>query len=164
MGILDTDGKMIFIIFLGLIIATAIIAPIANQVVANTQTISIPNTTITSPAAANGTLDLQGRELLTTLTIANETADLTGLGLSLRTATSATTGLRTVQLIANDSAFNFGEGNINVSYTANPDGYVSDSGARAITVLIVLFSALAALVFVIVMLFSGSFGKLVRGS
>ena len=41
---------------------------------------------------------------------------------------------------------------VNVSYTANPDGFVG-GGARNVTLLITLFSALAILVFVIVMLF-----------
>ena len=162
MGIFETDGKMIFMIFLGAIIATAIIAPIANQVVANTQTITVPNTTVTIPITANGTLDLQGRALLTTITIGNSTNNLRDEGYSLRTATSSTTGLRTVQLIANDSRFyTTGSQSISVSYTADPDGYVSEAGARAITILIVLFSALAILIFVIVMLYKGSFGKLV---
>ncbi len=161
---LDTDGKAIFIVFLGAIIAATLLATIATSTIGETTTITITNASVTS-AAVNATLDVRGRQLLTTVAIINTSGtDLTGVGASLQTGTGSN-GLLSVQLLLNDTASSHAAKAINISYTANPDGYISDTGGRAITNLIPLFAALAILVFVIVVFIkNGSLGKLMGRS
>ncbi|KKK63034.1 hypothetical protein LCGC14_2998340, partial [marine sediment metagenome] len=70
-------------------------------------------------------------------------------------------GLLSVQLVFNDTGADFEGTDINVSYTANPDGYISDSGGRSVTRLILIIGALAIVIFVIVIfIMEGSLGKL----
>ncbi len=148
------DGKMIFTIFVGTIIAATLIATISDSIFTQTNTIAVTNNTVTA-AAVNTTLDVSGRELLTTIEIynaTNVTDTLVGLGGSLQTGTG-TSGLLSVQLILNDTASAFAGESVNISYTANPDGFLSDGGARSIANLILIFAALAILVFTVVVIF-----------
>ncbi len=160
-----SDGKMIFLMFFGLIIAATLIVPISDSVAGGTETITITNVTVTG-ATVNISLSVEGRELITQIEIYNAsntdaaTNSLIGSGGSLQTGFGSD-GLREVQLILNDSAAAFAGEDVNISYTANPDGYISNSGGRSITILITLFAALAALVFVIVVMFQNeNFRKL----
>ncbi len=159
------DGKAIFMIFLGAIITATLITSIADQVFTETNTISVNNLTVTLSGSANGTTDIQGRELNLQREIYNATGtndSFAGIpeGVSMRTATGSN-GLLSVQLLINDTGIDAGHASttINVSYDANPDGYVGNTtGGVSITNLIVLFSALAILVFVVVVIFKvGSF-------
>jgi len=162
----NTDARAIFIVFIGAIITATFIGVIADSTFTETNTISRTNITVT-PAAVNTTLDLEGRELLTTVSVVNSSngsQSLIGFGGSLQTGISSTTGLLSVQLILNDTAADFTSDTVNVSYTANPNGYVSDAGGRSITNLIVIFSALAIMIFAIVVFAKeGTLGKFLRG-
>ncbi len=164
MAITDGDFKAIMLVFIGGIVAIVILASVADTIFPQTNTLAVINTTVTG-AAVNTTLDLQGRELLTTQEIHNSTNATDNLfdeGASLQTGTG-TNGLLTVQLILNDTAAAYVGRPIDVSYTFNPDGYISNSGGRSINNLIPIFAALAILVFVIVMFIKfGSMGTLIR--
>lgn len=164
MSSLKSDGKTLLIIFIGAIIAATLIASIADQVVGVTTTITVTNATVTA-AVVNTTLDVRGRTLLTTVNIinaSNETDTLIDLGGSLQTGTGSN-GLRSVQLILNDTASDFAGEDVNISYTADPDGYIPTASGRSITILITLFAALATLIFVIVVLLKhGSMGDLIK--
>jgi hypothetical protein len=151
----------VLMIFIGAIIATTFIASIATQVNLETNQFTIHNDTVTVPSTANTTLDLTGRELVTAIGIWNATesilnnASIMGSnGTDLQTGWTSG-GLRTVQLITNDTAVNTGfiGKTVNVSYIYLPDGYVSDSGARSVTTLITLISALAIVVYIIVIIY-----------
>ena len=136
---------------------------IGDQINLETNTFTALNTTVTIPAV-NGTVDVTGRELITELDIINSTNISSGIlvGLFLQTGTG-TNGLLSVQLVANDTASGIVGDGVNVSYTYNPDGYISDSGGRAITLLILIFASLAILVFVVVVFIKqGSMGELMR--
>lgn len=160
----NQNGQIAFIviIFVGLIVAASLITDIANQEELITGSFQIDNQTVTVPGI-NETLDLTGRDLLTDQGITNSTnntAPVIPVGLSLRSGIG-TNGLLSVQLFANDtSSIDTGE-SVNVSYTYRADGFVGNASV-AITQLIVLFAALGALVFVIVMLFKGPFGALLK--
>ncbi len=122
---------------------------IGDQINLETNTFTDENITVTVPAV-NATLDVTGRELVTETSILNSTnASQTAVGLFLQTGTG-TNGLLSVQLAANDTASGIVGNSVNLTYTYNPDGYISDSGGRALTNLILIFAALAILVFVIV--------------
>ena len=155
------DGKMIFTIFIGVIIVVTFMSPISDSIFSQTNTIAIANQTVTAPAV-NGTLDLTGRELVGTGIVTNSTGDLVNGG-TIATATSATSGLRTVQLAINDTAAGAAGNSVNVSYTYNPDGYLSNTGARSISGVILIIAALAIVVFIILILFgTESTRKLLR--
>jgi len=160
----QSDGKAIFQVFVGAIIAITFMLTIGDAIFLQTNEITIVNVTVTAPAV-NATLDLTGRTLVsqTAVTEASNVSN-TSSGLFLQTGT-ATSGLQTVQLVVNDTAAAFVGTSVNVSYIMQPDGYVSDSGARAITALILIFASLAILIFVIVVFIkNGSLGKLMGRS
>ncbi|KKN69652.1 hypothetical protein LCGC14_0439550 [marine sediment metagenome] len=152
------DGGMIFLMFFGLILVATLIIPIADQVFVETNTFTNTNETVTIPAV-NETLDLGGRTLLTSVSVVNSTGfEVDGMFLQTGFTNG---GLRSVQLTINQTASAEAGNSGNVSYTYEPDGYVS-GGTASITLLIVLFAALAGLVFVVVALFGNdSFKKLI---
>lgn len=150
-----SDGKAIFTMFLGAIIAATLIVGIADQVFNQTTRLDVTLLNVTAPAV-NVSLDVIGRDNVQVITIANGTDlgdEIQNLGAFLTTNISSTTGLLSVQLFLNDSVSDYAGTILTLNYTANPDGYVSDVGGRAITKLITLFSALAILIFIIVILF-----------
>ncbi len=148
-----SNSAMIFAIFFGAIIATTFIGPIADSVFSQTNTILNSNVTFTAPAV-NATLDITGRAVTagTTPVVLNATnissLDLQDLGVSVVSGTG-TNGLLTVQISVNDTGSAFAGEDVNVTYTFDPDGFLPDSSSRSITNLIILFSALAVVVFVI---------------
>lgn len=154
------DGKAIFKVFIGAIITIAIISIVATSIVGQT-TIGTHSENVTAPAI-NGTLDLRGRSLVSQTLVAEAlNVTNTSAGIFLQTATGSD-GLRTVQLTLNDTAGIFAATLVNVTYTFQPDGYLSNSGARAIALLILIFGALAIMVFVVVIFIKdGSMGRLI---
>ncbi len=161
---LQSDGKAIFKVFIGAIIALAIITIIGSAIVGQT-TISSIAINVTAPEV-NATLDLEGRTLVSATSVANAAnASNSSVGLILQTATSITTGLRTVQLTLNDTAAEFAGTLVTTTYTAEPDGYLNNSGARAISLLILIFAALAIMIFVVVVFIKdGTLGRLMGRS
>ena len=163
MGIFNTDGKILIVLFIGAIIAVTFMSPIGDIIFGTTNTITITNQTVTG-ATVNTTLDIRGREILTTVAIINETNatdSLVNEGGSLQTGTGSD-GLLSVQLLLNDTAADFAGLGVNVSYTANPDGYISNSGGRSITQIILIIAALAIVVFTIVMFWKGGIQELFK--
>lgn len=160
-----SDGKAILIVTIGALIAIAFLATIADSIFEQTNTIAFTNVTVTS-AAVNTTLDVTGRQLLTTVQIYNSsnfTDSLVNSGGSLQTG-AGSSGLLSVQLLLNDTASAYAGKTINISYTANPDGYLSLGSSRSIANLIIIFGSLAVLIFVIIVfIMNGSMGKLIRG-
>ncbi len=163
MASIKGDGKAIFGIFIGAIIAVVFIATIADSVFTQTSTFTSTNQSVTAPAV-NATLDLKGRELLSELesyNATNATRQRTD-GVILQTALGSD-GLLTVQMTLNDTGADFAASPVNVSYTYNPDGYLSNGGARSIQLLVVIMAALAIVIFVIVVAVKeGSLGDLIR--
>lgn len=166
MATFKSDGMAIIAVFIGAIIAATFIASIATDVVPLSTTSAKTNTTAVVAAAGSAT-NLVGRELITGRDINNGT--LAGVGgqifasgnLTLRTGWT-TGGLKTVQLFTNTNGSTWTGSTVNVSYDYQPDGYLPIGGARSIANLIVIMSALAIAVFVIVVFWkTGSLGKLV---
>ncbi len=157
------DGKALLIVFIGAIIAVTFLQTIGDSVFAQTNTATVINVTVTAPAI-NATLDLTGRTLIGTGTIVNASnASSTSNGLIIQTGRGSS-GLESVQLTLNDTASDFAGTLVNVSYNYEPDGYLQEGSTRSIAILIVLFGALAILIFVIIVLIKdGSLGKLMRG-
>lgn len=157
---LKGDGKMIFTIFIGAIIAVVFLASIGNSVFEQTNTGTATNVSFTG-AAINTSLALEGRELIVGTSVINGT-NITLISGGVILATGTVNGVQTVTVTINDTATALVGTLMNATYTFNPDGYLSDSGSRSITNLIVLFGALAILVFLVVVLFKeGSFAELI---
>lgn len=159
----NTNGQITFVIilFIGLIVTSAMLIDIANQQELITGSFEVNNGTVTVPAI-NATVDLTGRDLIEEITILNETtvASVDVVGLALQRGIG-TNGLLTVQLFANDTSSAITGNGVNVTYTYRADGFVGN-GNVAVTRLILLFAALAMLIFAIVMLFKSPFAELLK--
>lgn len=168
MGDFKGDGKLIFMIFIGAIIALVFMAPIADQIFSTSNTINIVNTTITPSSVGNGTVELLGREFVSGGIVTNATNGqiLNNANYSINT-TAGSSGLLTVSLVRYDGSLGLpnATGDVNVSYIANPDGFVGDGASRSILALVLIFAALAIVIFVIARLFDpdSSAGRLIRG-
>lgn len=164
----SSDGKAIMMVFIGALVAAVFLGTIADSVFTETNILSRINNTVTFSGTANSSLDIEGRELVSTIEIYNATNSSKGLtsstsGVFLQTGTSSTTGLLTVQIVVNDTAVAYIGEPINVTYTYKPDGYLNNAGARSISTLILIFGALAIVVFIIVTFIKfGSMGQLIR--
>ena len=150
-------------IFLGTIITIALLSTIGDSVFLQTNTFSVANVIVTAPAV-NATLDLTGRTLIGTGTVANTTnASTNTSGVVIQTGTG-TGGLQSIQLSVNQTANNFAGKSVNVSYTFQPDGYLSSGVSRSVIILVVLFGALGIFITVVVILLGdASMGKIIRG-
>lgn len=163
MASFKSDGKSMFMVLIGSLIALAFLAVIADQVSIQTNTLGNINLTVTAPAV-NGTLDLQGRTLVGTGVTLNATnssgVDLNSLGVFIQTGVGDD-GLQSVQLGVNDTGAAFAAKEINVTYTYQPNGYIPLVSGRSVANLIVIFGSLAIVVFVLVtFIMFGSLGKL----
>ncbi len=146
------DGRMIFAIFIGAIIAVVFMANIADSIFTQTNTATQTNLTVTV-SAINVSQAVAGRELIALTSITNETnvsRSLQNEGLNL--STRIVNGAQTVALTANDSSGSVGN-EVNLTYTYNPDGFIDNAGARSIVTLILIIAGLAIVVFVIVQIF-----------
>ncbi|KKN08452.1 hypothetical protein LCGC14_1056560 [marine sediment metagenome] len=143
----NTDIKVFFGIFIGVILAVVLLGSAANSVFNSTNTFNQTNLTVTAPAI-NGTLVLPGRSLTgTTPVVRNST------GISLQNAGVFVTdglvnGAQTVFLQVNDSGFPNNGTSVNATYFFIPDGFVPGAGGTILK-LVVLFGALAVLFFVV---------------
>ncbi len=155
MAMLKSDGKMVFMIFLGAIITVVFLGLIADSVSTQTSILTSTNATFTSAAAVNGTVQLTGRANTTVVTVvdgANDTLVWTG-NFSVNTVNAA--GVPGIFLVTTDAAGAAGQNDsaIGVTYSFQPQGYLPDSSSRSVASLIVIFGALAIVVFVIVVMF-----------
>lgn len=159
--VLKGDGKAIFVVFIGAIIAIVFLASIGDSIFTQTNTASQDNLTVTV-AAINVSLAVEGRDLITAIEVSNFTAiNLEELGLNL--TDGLVNGIKTVILRANDTASIFVGKEVNLTYTYNPDGYISSAGGRTISLLIIIFASLAILIFVLVVFIkNGTLGEFMR--
>jgi len=157
---LQGDGKLIFTIFIGAIITVVLLASIADSVFTQVNTATGTNISFTG-GAINVSVAIEGRQLLVATSVINGT-NITLIRQGVILGTGTVNGIQTVTATINDTAGDLTGSLMNATYTYNPDGFIDDGGGRNITNLIPLFSALAILVFVIVVLFKqGSFSELI---
>jgi len=123
MASLKGDGASFFQILVGTLITLAFIGLIATTVLGSTQLVTQTNYSLTVPADGLAT-DIPGREVVSTSLIYNGSDDLSLHNISLRTATSSTTGLITVQIYNNATSTSAGD-LANATYTHRPDGYLN---------------------------------------
>ncbi len=156
---LQGDGKAIFMVFIGAIIAIVFLQSIGDSVFAQSNTGTATNLSFTG-GAINVSVVLEGRELLVATSVINGT-NITLISQGVILATEIVNGLQTVTATINDTAGDLTGSLMNATYTFNPDGFLSNSVDRSLVALIVLFGALGALIFVIVVFIqNGTLGEM----
>ncbi len=167
MGMTTSDGMTILMVFVGVIIAATFIASIGTDIVGITETTDTVNGTFTLCSTVNCTIDITGRELVAGSTSSFTNATGTQSGAITRFALTegfGSSGLTSIQVLLNDTAFDeaYGGVTINITYSYEPDGFV-DGGAGSITTLILIFAALAIVIFTLISFMkTGSLGVLMK--
>ena len=160
----NPDARMVFIIFIGLIITAAFMVNIGDAVNNSTSLTTLTNGTFTS-AAVNSSLTLPGRANTTVITIVNATNGTLDWTANFTVDTTNSNGVLGIFLVTRDvTGVGFPAEAINVSYTYEPQGYLGDSGSRNVALLILIMSALAMVVFTIVMIWKGSLAEMLRST
>ncbi len=153
MASLKSDGKMVFMIFVGAIITVVFLGVIANSIFAQTNTITVTNETQTA-AAVNSSITLTGRANISAITIINATNNTLDWTANFTVSSTDDDGDLGIFLFTRDvTGAGFAGESINVSYSYEPFGYLQDSGSRSVTNLIVIFGALAIVIFIVVIIF-----------
>jgi hypothetical protein len=163
MASFKSDGKTIFMIFVGAIITVVFLGLIANAVFTQTNLETFTNVTVTT-AQVNESVTLTGRSNTTVVTVVNA-SDGTDWTANFSVTTLSSAGIPGIFLVTSQNGGEVGQNvtSANVTYTSQPQGYLQDSGTRSVAALVVIFGALAIVVFVIVVIFKfGSIKEMVR--
>ncbi|KKN65945.1 hypothetical protein LCGC14_0476480 [marine sediment metagenome] len=163
-NVFNSDGKAIIAVFVGVIIAAVLLTSISDSIFNQTNTFTLTNESVVV-GAVNVSVATTGRDLVGVGLVTNSTNASQGQFTGLIISDGLISGSKTIFITANDTATDQVGETVNVSYTYNPDGYLTDSGTRSIATLIILFGALAALIFTIVVFIkNGSLGEIMRGT
>lgn len=142
-----TVGAFVVVI-IGLLACLAIYQGIGPSIGTLTNTITVTNTTATLPSGVTITA-LPGQRNITDIFIANRTSGAAVSGFAYTNFTVRNelyNGLIRI-VIQNTTGTSAYQGqNVNLSYSYEPEGYISEGGSRAVTLLIPLMAALALLV------------------
>ena len=132
-----------------IIVGATLLIGVAENVGTATSTGTLVNGSYTAPAD-DVTIDLAGQDIIGTPVVINGTDGVTiaAGNYTIDEGVSVTTGVKTIRYTAIGSQFD-GE-TIFLNYVYGNDGYIADSGARAVTGIIVIFMALAIAVVALV--------------
>ncbi len=144
----NSDMKVFFGIFIGVILAVALLVPAADTVFNSRNTFNQTNVSVTAPAV-NATLTLTGRSLVSATTpVVRNATNFALQNTGIFVTDGLINGAQTVFLSTNDTGSNNAGNAVNVSYLFVPDGFVPGA-AGTILGLVVLFGALGVLIFVV---------------
>ncbi len=145
----NVDMKVFFAIFIGVILAVALLVPAADTIFNSTNTFNTTNESVTAPVV-NSTLTLTGRSLVTgTTPVVRNATNFALQNTGIFVTAGLINGVQTVFLSTNDTGSDNAGNAVNVTYLFVPDGFVRGAGGTILG-LVVLFGALATLVFVVV--------------
>ena len=140
---------LVLVIAIGVIVALVLFQAAAGQAGKSTSTSTLSEGQYTLPA--NGACkDLVGQELLDTATVTNKSSGTTFGNVTVKERVSSVDGLKRIGICTDGTAWDSDTSNgrtVNITYTYGPEGYVGDSGARAIVGIIILLGAIAIAVF-----------------
>lgn len=146
------SAGVILVIFVGVVCALALIPAIATQVEqttrANSGTVTVTNSTITTPA--NGAvISLTGQELVGTPIVTNssEGTVIAAGNYTIAECIRASDGLKGI-CYTTKSTYGAAR-SYNISYAYYPDGYADDGASRSIMGLILIFAMIAIAIFVL---------------
>jgi len=167
-ALLKGDGTAIMTIFIGAIIALAMIGSIADTISPQTEIRTAFNLTFTSGTGINGDnvtiLEGIGREVDDSVTIitTNETdSEMITTG-NYTVYNEVVNRVNVIRVGVLNGEFNSTSTNITLGY--KPYGYINESSGRSVVLLITIFASLAIVVFSIVLLIKrGSLGTLIKG-
>ena len=140
---------VILVVAVGLILALVMFQQVASNVEQGTQ--AVTGLTTATNYSVTGEKDvkvaLAGQELGTVTAVVNATtgATIAAANYTVAECVRPTDGLKGIcytALTDVESGTGTGEGGVKVTYTYYPDGYIDDSGARSVTGLIVLLTAI----------------------
>ena len=150
---MNRNGQMgigpLLVALIGVLVGVTLFITISQTIGSSTATVEAgvnsANLSITIPAAST-TIDVTGQDLLTTPVVYMQpNGSLIGAGnYTIDEGVSTSTGVKSIQY---ESASGVDAGlvgltaNITVDY--GPDGYIDDSGARSVALIIPIFAALA---------------------
>ena len=133
----------IIMVAITLIVGMILLVASAQNIHPTINTVEVVNQTFTL-GAINTKLALTGQAVVGTPVVSNSTEIITSGNYTI-TSNDILNGVLTVTINATD-AYIAGE-KMNLTYTAQPDGYSTSSGARAVTgIIIVLFAVSIAVV------------------
>ncbi len=137
---------ILILAFILIIVGTVLISPIASNVEGQRNTVEVQNTTITAAATVNTSVEFLGSGFVGTVTAQNATTAIQILAAGDFVARSRqapiTSGVVTNTFELTDDGVGWVGAQINLSYTSEPDGFLTDGGSRAIIALITIFLAL----------------------
>ncbi len=155
MNKINKKGEMnvggLVIIFIGIIVAIALFAPIADTTgdMTNLRTSTLAN--YTTAATVNNSITLVGRELVGSIVVVNASNTAEVWTSNFNTVSTNTAGRLAILLKTTDAAGTAGQNAslASVTYTYKPQGYNDSSGARSIIGIVLVFAALAIMAFVV---------------
>ncbi len=144
----NVDVKVFFAVFIGVILAVALLVPAADTIFTSTNTFNVTNETVTAPTL-NQNLTLTGRSVFGTVSVFNNTNNNGSVvpSSNFTIQTGLVNGLSRVVYTNLDADWN--GVSVNVSYDFVPEGNVPGAGGTLLT-LVVLFGSLGVLIFVVV--------------
>lgn len=152
---LNNDVTVFFAIFIGVILAVVLLSAASDSIFSSTTSLNVTNNTVTAPST-NNSVAVTGRDLTSqTYDIWNLSNGTEGFPFLVDTDGNVTlqeeiiNGAKTVTLLVNQNGSAYSQLPLNITYNFNPDGFVSGTGGT-ILALVVLFGALAVLIFVVV--------------
>jgi len=159
-------GMMISLLLIGLL-GAIFISSIADQTTKVTTQLNVVNSTITAPAV-NSTTNLIGKRIndFIVYNATGSTTDINGfngtapLPAGNFTITDVDDGSLTATYKTLDNGF---VGSINVSYTTDPEGYVTSTGGRNLTNLLVILFAIGLLIGFVTMVINSENARRILG-
>ncbi|KKN65806.1 hypothetical protein LCGC14_0477420 [marine sediment metagenome] len=162
MGKFNSDIKVFFMIFIGVILAIALLTPAADTIFTSTNTFNNTNETVTAPAI-NETLTLTGRSLTGATPVVRNSTGISLQNEGVFVTDGLINGVQTVFLQVNDSGVPNNGTSVNVTYFFVPDGFVPGAGGLLLS-LVIIFGTLAILVFVVtIVMKEGSMRNFIEG-
>lgn len=144
-----TSIGLIVISFVGIIVALALLVPIADTTgdMRNTRTATLAN--YTTSATGNGTVTLIGREIIGSIIVVNASDNSEVWTSNFSIVSTNAAGSLAILLETSDDAVTAGQNDelVSVTYSFKPQGYSDSSGSRSMIGLVIVFAALTIMAF-----------------
>lgn len=142
---MNNKGQMnlalVLSIFIGIIVGLVLLVGTYPYIGDATNSQTITNGQITTPAAA-ATIDITGQDLLSTPVVTTPAGVVISDGnYTIAEAVSETSGVKRIQYTTIGTEYDATL--VNVTYTYGPEGYIESAGGRSVAGLIAIFGALA---------------------
>lgn len=135
-----TGVGFIILVFVGVVVGVALLLQSAGYIGTMTETDAIANQTITFPTNdSSTTLELTGQNIVGDAIVTNASDGAVVNAANYTISQGLGADGQTAVLLTADAEYT---GTANISYTYEPDGYVTTGAGRAMAGLIILFAAM----------------------